>query len=513
MIDVLSYLDEHALSLQQKTIQHISLTVISVIFASCIAIPLGIWIQRIAYFRNSILKVGSVTQTIPSLALLAFLVPFLGLGTTPTLVVLTFYAVYPILQSTFTGLNNVPSECIEAADGLGFSTYYKLRYVELPLALPVIISGLRVATAMTIGIATIAAFIGAGGLGDFIMQGLSLNDSSLILLGAIPAAILALIFDFGISQLEKQFHKRGAERKYLRRVLLALVSLVILFALGDSIFKEIASRRSDTIVISSKNFTEQNILAEIMAQLIEEKTNLKVIRKFNLGSTAIVHLAMLNGEIDLYPEYSGSAYMTILKKQMKDQSKDSDIFQDVRSEYKKRFNLIWLEPFGFSNSQSLAIKKDFARENHISSMSDLAIIADKLSISAPPEFIYRPDALPGLSRVYGFKFKKIMQVDPNLMYAAIDNKKVDVIAAFTTDGRLLKHDLITLKDDKKLYPPYMAAAVIRAPILEAHPQVYEALKPLFGSLTNEKMMTLNYQVQSEGLSPEAVARTFIKELK
>lgn len=482
--------------------------------ASTIAIPLGIWVARVSLFRNIILNAGSISQTIPSLAMLALLVPVLGLGNAPALIVLTFYAIYPMLRSTYTGLKDVPTECIEAANGLGFSNFQRLWLVELPLSFPMIISGLRIATAMTIGITTIAAFIGAGGLGDFIMQGLSLNDSSLILLGAIPTALLALAFDFGISQIEGRLQHRKTKLPKFPRIhkfLFAVTSLIIVVLIGGSLLKENLLKKEETVVIASKNFTEQYILAEIMAQLIEAKTPLKVIRKFNLGTTHIVHQAMLKGEVDLYPEYSGTAYRVVLKNTEKTDA--SEVFDGVRSVYKEKFNLVWLKPFGFSNSQSLALKRDYAQKNQLRSLSDLARISPTLILAAPPEFLKRIDAFPGLSQAYGLKFKQIMQVDPNLMYAAIHHQKVQVIAAFTTDGNLQKYDLIPLKDDKEFYPPYQAAPVIRQSILKSYPQIYKALSPLFGYITHEKMIELNRKVDGEGLSPVDVARQFLSELE
>lgn len=513
MTEIFAYIGEHTAALQQRVMEHISLTFLALTFASFIAIPLGVWIQNSPVFQRTVLKLGSISQTIPSLAMLAFLVPFLGLGVVPTIVVLTFYAVYPILQATYTGLKNVPAEYLEAADGLGFSFYDKLWYVEFPLALPVIISGLRVATSMTIGIATIAAFIGAGGLGDFIIQGLSLSDSSLILLGAIPTALLALSFDFIISQLEKRFTIRDVKRSFLSKTLSTVPLCLLILVLGFTIVKEFVGSNKNTIIVASKNFNEQNLLAEIISQQIERKTNLEVKRKFNLGATSIIHQALVKGEIDLYPEYSGVAYMAILKNDMKNTLTSSDIFDSLKSAYKEKFNLVWLDPFGFSNSQSLAVPREFAKAHQLTSLSDLSTISADLRVAAPPEFLQRLDALPGLIKVYGFKFKDVLQVDPNLMYAAIDNRKVEVIAAFTTDGKLVKHDLITLHDDKQLYPPYDAAVVIRAQILKAYPQLYEALKPLFGAITTEKMISLNAQVDMEGKSPAEVARAFLNELE
>lgn len=508
----LSFLGSHMGALQEKTMEHIYLTSLSLIFAIAIAIPLGVGIARFSFLRSFVLKAGSVSQTIPSLAMLAFLVPFLGLGTLPTLVVLTFYAIYPILRSTVTGLESISTEYIEAAKGLGFSNFQRLWHVELPLAFPMIISGLRVATAMTIGIATIAAFIGAGGLGDFIMQGLSLNDSFLILLGAIPIACLALIFDFGISRIEMKLQSRKLpHRKFpiFQKLFVTSLSLLLITWIGYSLLKEREDKHNDKVVIASKNFTEQYILAELMAQLIESKTSLKVKRKFNLGTTDIVHQALLKGEIDLYPEYTGTAYVTVLK--MSPTTNPSDILQKVRTAYKDKFNLIWLDPFGFSNSQSLAITRKFAEKHHIHRLSDLAQISSQLTIAAPPEFLKRADAFPGLRQVYGFTFKNVLQMNPTLMYTAIENHEAETIAAFTTDGKLSKYNLVVLEDDKNFYPPYLAAPIIRKSILETHPEIYQALSPLFGLINAEDIQKLNYEVDSKGLSPQDVAYHFLVE--
>lgn len=505
-----NFLSEHFAALQQKTIEHIFLSGLSLLIASFMAIPLGIAIFRCPTLRKMILPLGSISQTIPSLAMLGFLIPIFGLGTVPTLLVLIFYAIYPLLKSTDAGLKAVPAECLEAAEGMGFSTFQKLWFVELPLAFPVIISGLRVATAMTIGITSIAAFIGAGGLGDFIMQGLALNDSSLILLGAIPTALLALGFDFAISQVEAHLHHRKA--KLLKRNRSYLMFFAVMIFIGGSAFYYTKSvhPKEHSIVIASKNFTESLILAEMMAQAIEMKTSLKVIRKFNLGTTDIIHQAMVKGEVDLYPEYTGTAYLTILKKTPPPEG--GSLFQKVKLAYKDAFNLIWLAPFGFSNSQALAIGLDYAKRHQIHTLSDLARLSQTLTIAAPPEFLKRPDGLPGLLKAYGLTFKNIIQVDPNLMYLAIKNKTVDIIAAFSTDGKLQQHNLITLVDDKNFYPSYEAAPVVREAILKTHPEVSQALAPLLGTMGQQVMMDLNYQVDVEGKSPGVVVQQVLSNV-
>lgn len=504
-MEILGYLSV----LKEKTLEHIFLTALALLMASAFAIPIGVWIYRVPSLKNIVLKIGSISQTIPGLAMLALLVPLLGLGNTPTLVVLTFYALYPILRSTYTGLESVPVECIEAARGLGFSNFQRLWIVELPLALPVIISGVRVATAMTIGITTIAAFIGAGGLGDFITQGLALNDTFLILSGAIPAALLALSFDFGISQLETWLQRRKASlsKSSLLQKIIWITSGLIIIGFGASFFH---LQKRETLVIASKNFTEQYILAEIMAQLIEAKTSIRVVRKFNLGSTTIVHQAMLKGHIDLYPEYTGTAYLTVLKRPY--QQDQATVLSEVQKDYMEMFGLFWLPPFGFSNSQSLAIRKEDAKKYNIYTISDLSLHSKALKIAAPPEFLKRPDAFPGLKKAYELSFKKVMQVDPNLMYKAINYKKVDVIGAFTTDGNLQKYDLLVLKDDKGFYPPYQASPVVRKAVFESLPQLREVLALLEGKISQEKMTTLNALVDINGQSPAKVAKDFLAEL-
>lgn len=512
VIEFIYFLSENLSLLIQKTLEHINLVATSLLFASVIAIPLGILIGRFFKIRTLLLKVGSVSQTIPSLAMLALLVPILGLGFVPTILVLTFYAIYPILRNTYTGLQNIPPECLEAAEGLGFLSFQKLIYVELPLALPMIISGLRLATASTIGIATIAAFIGAGGLGDFITQGLALNDSNLILLGAIPTALLALAFDYGISQFEnhlycrKQKAKNGLGWKY-KCFLLGGVGFLFLGSYFLLPFQE--DKESNVIIIGGKNFPEQNILAEIMAQLIEDKTSLKVIRKFNLGSTAIVHQALVKGEIDLYPEYVGTAYLAVLKAPW--ESSQQDLFKKVKESYKNQFNMRWLSPFGFSNSQSLAVRKDFAKKHNLRCLSDLAPLSKTLRVAAPAEFLKRPDGFPTLKKAYGFSFREVIQVSPTLMYVTLKHQKAEIIASFTTDGKLKSHDLVGLEDDKNVYPSYQAAPVLNEKIHLKYPQVAKALLPVLGIISNKKMIELNYKVEGMGQSPTNVAHDFLSQ--
>lgn len=504
------FLLHHVHELAIKLVEHIYLSLSATVIAIAIGMPLGIWITRQPKLKGPVLGTTSIFQTIPSLALLAFLVPLMGIGIKPTLLVLTVYALLPITRNTFTGLHGVPPESIEAANGLGFTRWQRLHMIELPLAAPVILAGIRTATAMTIGITTIAAFIGAGGLGDFITQGLSLDSNRLILLGAIPAALLALALDFIIANIETSLSKRKRQALKYKKTKLTVI-LLILFILVYFVAKFIVAptftNKENTVVVATKNFSEQFVLGEIMADMIAAKTNLQVIKKFNLGATAVMQSALLKGTVDLYPEYTGTAYLVVLKYKKPQDAKKT--FQIVKRDYQTRFHLTWLKPFGFDNSQTLAVRQPFAKQYHLSTLSDLARISSRLTIAAPAEFLKRPDGLPGLRKTYGFQFKKILQLQPDLMYQAIKRKAVQVIEVFTTDGRIPAYHLVAMKDNKNLYPPYDAAPVIRDATLKAHPEIKKALAPLAGLIDEKTIRHLNYLVDVKKQSPATVAHDFL----
>lgn len=503
---LLTFINNHSHILATKLLEHIYLVFVAITISIAIGVPLGIWITYRPKIKNAVLGITNIFQTIPSLALLAFLIPFLGIGVKPTIVTLTIYALLPITRNTFIGLDQVPSESIEAANGLGFTSWQRLRMIELPLALPVIISGIRIATAMTIGITTIAAFIGAGGLGDFITEGLALANSRLILLGAIPAALLALGFDFIIGSIEKLLSSRKQIFFNYKKVALVTTVFAAIVLISSPFFFTARSHKNN-IVIATKNFSEQFILGDLMAEMISAKTHLNVIKKFNLGNTIILQNALLNNEIDLYPEYTGTAYTVILKQNTL--SSPKEIYQTVKKSYLKKYNLVWLNPFGFNNSQALAVSKTFATKNHLTNLSELAQLSKHLTIAAPAEFLKRPDALPGLTTTYGFKFKKIFQVQPDLVYQSINNHAANVIEVFTTDGRIQAYNLIVLKDDKRFYKAYDAAPVIRKSMLAAHPEIAQTLRPLLGVIDEKTMQHLNYLVDVKHQSPEKVAHEFL----
>jgi len=268
-----------------------------------------------------------------------------------------------------------------------------------------------------------------------------------------------------------------------------------------------------TIVVGSKNYTEQMIVGNIVAELLEAHTNLKVERKLHLGGTNVCFEALkkgsVNNGIDIYVEYTGTGLVNIL--QMEAKTDPQEVYETVKKEFKDRWNLIWLEPWGFNNTYTLAVKEEFAKEYNIETFSDLAKLADKIVFGCTMEFAERPDGYPGFQKAYGFSFKEVKAMDPGLMYSAIDNDLVQVISSFATDGLLVAYNLKILRDDKNFFPPYHAAPLVNGEVLEKHPEIAEILNKLANSITDEDVQKLNYKVDGEGKDPAKVAREFLKE--
>ncbi len=265
--------------------------------------------------------------------------------------------------------------------------------------------------------------------------------------------------------------------------------------------------RAKTITVGSKDFTEQFILGEMYA-LVLEAAGFTVERKLNLGGTPVAHAGLLSGEIDLYPEYTGTALLTVLK--LPTSGDPAKVYETVAREYKKRFQLIWLDPAPMNNTQALAMTRARAAELGITTLSDLAAKASQLVMIGPPEFQVREDGLPGLQATYGnFRLKEYKAVDPGLRYRGLVDGQADVAVAFGTDGEIAAFDLVLLKDDKKLFPPYQVAPVVRQDTLEANPGIAQALNALSPLLTDAVMQKLNYEVSGNKKEPAEVARSFL----
>ena len=487
------------------TIEHVLISLLAISIASVLGIILGIIISEYRRFSGLILGTVNILYTIPSIALLGFFITITGVGNTTALIALIIYALLPIIRSTYTGIVNINPLIIEASEGMGSTKLQQLFKVKLPLALPVLMSGIRNMVTMTIALAGIASFVGAGGLGVAIYRGITTNNSAMTFLGSLLIAILALIFDFILGIMEKRLtnHKRTKYKVNFKLIILGL--FIIIFGAYFSL----NSKKDKTINIATKPMTEGYILGQMLTELIKQDTDLKVnITNGVGGGTSNIHPAMVKGEFDLYPEYTGTSWEAVLKKEG---SYDESKFDELQKEYKEKYNLEYVNLYGFNNTYGLAVNKDIAEKYNLKTYSDLAAVSNNLIFGAEYDFFEREDGYKELQKVYNMDFKKQIDMDIGLKYQAMKDKKIDVMVIFTTDGQLAISDVVVLEDDKKMYPSYRAGTVVRSEILSEYPELKPVLEKLNNILDDKTMADLNYQVESEGKKPEDVAREYLQE--
>ena len=487
------------------TVEHILISLLAISIASVLGIILGIIISEYRRFSGLILGTVNILYTIPSIALLGFFITITGVGNTTALIALIIYALLPIIRSTYTGIININPLIIEASEGMGSTKLQQLFKIKLPLALPVLMSGIRNMVTMTIALAGIASFVGAGGLGVAIYRGITTNNSAMTFLGSLLIALLALIFDFILGIIEKRLtnHKRTKYKMNFKLIILGL--FIIIFGAYFSL----NSKKDKTINIATKPMTEGYILGQMLTELIEQDTDLKVNMTTGVGGgTSNIHPAMLKGEFDLYPEYTGTSWEAVLKKEG---SYDESKFDELQKEYKEKYNLEYVNLYGFNNTYGLAVNKDIAEKYNLKTYSDLAAVSNNLIFGAEYDFFEREDGYKELQKVYNVDFKKKIDMDIGLKYQAMKDKKIDVMVIFTTDGQLAISDVVVLEDDKKMYPSYRAGTVVRSEILSKYPELKPVLEKLNNILDDKTMADLNYQVESEGKKPEDVAREYLQE--
>ena len=487
------------------TVEHILISLLAISIASVLGIILGIIISEYRRFSGLILGTVNILYTIPSIALLGFFITITGVGNTTALIALIIYALLPIIRSTYTGIININPLIIEASEGMGSTKLQQLFKIKLPLALPVLMSGIRNMVTMTIALAGIASFVGAGGLGVAIYRGITTNNSAMTFLGSLLIALLALIFDFILGIIEKRLtnHKRTKYKMNFKLIILGL--FIIIFGAYFSL----NSKKDKTINIATKPMTEGYILGQMLTELIEQDTDLKVNMTTGVGGgTSNIHPAIVKGEFDLYPEYTGTSWEAVLKKEA---SYDESKFDELQKEYKEKYNLEYVNLYGFNNTYGLAVNKDIAEKYNLKTYSDLAAVSNNLIFGAEYDFFEREDGYKELQKVYNVDFKKKIDMDIGLKYQAMKDKKIDVMVIFTTDGQLAISDVVVLEDDKKMYPSYRAGTVVRSEILSEYPELKPVLEKLNNILDDKTMADLNYQVESEGKKPEDVAREYLQE--
>ena len=490
--------------------EHLVLVFISIVTAVIIGVPTGILLTRYRALRGPVLGVANVMQTIPSLALFGFLIPipFIGgIGTRTALVALVLYSLLPIIRNTVTGILGVESSVREAAVAMGMTDGQVLRQVELPLAAGVIVTGIRVATVIAVGVTTIAAAVGAGGLGVYIFRGLRQYDNNLLLAGAVSAALLALGADFLLGLVERQFSFE-TKRKLPISPKFAFAIFAFLFSLSVAVWQFTKSPAApNRVVVGSKDFTESALLAEIVAQMLEAR-GVSVERRLELGGN-LPHEALVNGTLDLYPEYTGTSFTAILRHAPITDPRA--VYEQVKREYAEKFDVDVSAPLGFENTFAILVRGSDARQLNLKTISDAAPQTPKWRAGFGQDFMSRADGYPGFSKAYGLNFGEVREMDLSLTYIALSSRQVDLIAGNSTEGRIAQLDLVQLADDKRYFPPYEAVYIVRRDTLARVPQLREVLDRLANAISTDEMRQLNYEIDGNKRDPKEVVRNWLAQ--
>jgi len=461
--------------------EHLQISLLSLLLAVFIAVPLGIILVKLPKLKEWLLQLTGVFQTIPSLALLGLFIPMFGIGKIPAITALVIYALFPVLQSTITGLDSVDKNLQEAAEAFGMNRLERLRKFELPLAMPVIVSGVRTAAVLIVGTATLGALIGAGGMGSFILLGIDRNNTALILIGAISSAFLAILMNIVIKYLEN---------KSLKKIMISLIALITATVL--SFIPSIAPMMNTKhLVVAGKLGPEPEILINMYKELIEANSDIKVKLEPNFGKTSFLYEALKNKQIDIYPEFSGTITSSLLKNQVKVSNAPLEVYEAAREGILNQDKLVYLKPMEYQNTYALAVKKDYANKYDLKTISDLSKVEDSAVAGFTLEFNDRDDGNKGLKS------------------QAINGGNVQIVDAYSTDSELIEYDLVVLEDDKQLFPPYQGAPLMRKDTLEKYPKLEEILNKLAGQISAEEMSRMNYQVKVDKRSASEVAHEYL----
>lgn len=491
--------------------QHVLLSAASLALGLLISLPLAVIASRRAAVRWPVLGFASLVQTIPSLALLALFYPvllalssvsaylfgyrFSALGFLPSLLALTLYSMLPVLRNGVTGLMSVDPAIIEAALGVGMTSRQRLLRVELPLAAPVLMAGIRTAAVWVIGAATLSTPVGQTSLGNYIFSGLQVENWVAVLFGCGAAVALAVVTDQLLGLVESGVAKRAPGRVSAGvALLLAGVAAAAAVQIGDG--------HKRTYIIGAKNFSEQYILADLISDAIRRKGQ-AVTTRVDLGSV-IAFRALAAGDIDAYVDYSGTVWANVMKRQ--DWPPREQMVREMRATLRQQYGVVLLGPLGFENAYALAMRRDRADALGVRTIADLAKHATDLAFGGDFEFFTRPE-WRGLRERYGLGFRQLRQFQPTFMYRALVSGQVDVISAFSSDGRIAADNLLVLQDPQQVIPPYDALVLV-SPARASDPVLREALEPLIGAIPIELMRQANYAVDrnTQKVSPAQAAK-------
>ncbi|HEX5065760.1 MAG TPA: ABC transporter permease/substrate-binding protein [Myxococcota bacterium] len=515
----MSGLQEQLALLPGYAIAHLQLSLVALFVGAGISIPLGIYLARRPRLEPGVLGVASALQTIPSLALLAIAVPLLaaagallarvgvpirGIGYLPALLALALYSVLPILRNTVAGLHGVDAAVLEAARAVGMTKRQRLLQVELPLALPVIVAGLRTSAVWVVGTATLSTPVGATSLGNFIFSGLATRNDAAVLVGCVASAALALGLDGLIRALERGV--RTGQRAWTFGAAAGL-ALLCLVTFGSLAFTRRAG--PEEIAIGSKVFTEQYVLAELLARRVTAAGYTPRLVP-SLGST-VGFDALRNDEIDLFVDYTGTIWATIMHRDGLPPRRE-DVLPVVKRYLADEYGVRVVCALGFENTYALAIREGEALTDRVRKISELAPLSPQLALGSDYEFLQRAE-WRALRDRYGLRFREERSMDPALMVQAVATGQVDVISAFSTDGRLAAERLVVLEDDRGVIPPYDAILLASPRLAKERPDLVARLATLEGAIDADTMRRMNLAVDGAGRSPAEVARELDAQLR
>jgi osmoprotectant transport system permease protein len=497
---------------------HLQLALAALALAIAGSVPLGVLATRRPRLEGWLLGAAGVAQTVPSLALLAIMVPALAvlgalleagcgvglrsIGFLPALLALTLYGTLPILRNTVAGVRGVDPAVIEAARGVGMTEGQQLWRVELPLALPVIVAGVRTSAVWVVGTATLSTPVGAPSLGNLIFSGLQTRNPRAVWLGCAASAFLALALDQLIRLLEIALRRRRRSAG-----LAAGVGLLALGAFAAGAFAHAwLEPGARPLLVGAKTFTEQYVLAAILERTLERGAGQRARAVPSLGSTVLFD-ALRAGEIDVYVDYSGTVWATLMRRTGRPPPRER-LLAEVEQFLARRHGVTLLAALGFENRYALALREERARELGVARIGELARVAPSLEIGGDYEFFARAE-WRALEAAYGLRFRARRNMDPSLLYAAVASGEVDVISAFSSDGRIEAFGLRLLDDERGVIPAYDAIVLAGAPLLREAPRAAAALRALAGSIDAAAMRRMNLAVDRDGRSPAEVAEAFL----
>ena len=496
---------------------HVRVSMTALALGIALSIPLALVSLRRPAFRAIVLALSSVVQTIPGLALLALFYPLLlglaalsertlgvsfsALGFLPAVLALALYSLLPVLRNAVTGLTGIDPAIQEAALGVGMTQRQSLWMVELPLALPVIMAGVRTAAVWVIGTATLSTPIGQTSLGNYIFAGLQTQNWVFVLFGCVAAALLALVFDQLLALIESGLGLRRRGRVALGSL---GVVLIVLAALVPG-----WTRPQARYLVGAKTFSEQYVLAALIEQRLRA-AGLTAARREGLGSTVALD-ALANNEIDVYVDYTGTIWANELHRG--DVKPRAEVLAEVGTWLEERRRITLLGGLGFENAYALAMPKKRAEALGVRSIADLARVAPQLTIAGDYEFFSRPE-WSAIRTAYGLAFRTERQMQPEFMYPAAAAGEVDVVSAYTSEGRVAQYDLVVLDDPRHAIPPYDAIILV-APRDADDRALIDALRPLVDAIDVDLMRAANLRATRGGLdgSPDAVARWLWEEIE